>query len=50
MIRRTAKWRMREDGSATAEVLFTWDGAHLAERVDSGAPRPSAARAGWVRR
>ncbi|WP_078625319.1 DUF6531 domain-containing protein [Streptomyces iakyrus] len=30
--RRTAKWRVAEDGSAADEVLFTWDCANLAEQ------------------
>ncbi|MFC9682209.1 RHS repeat-associated core domain-containing protein, partial [Streptomyces sp. NPDC056948] len=30
--RRTAKWRVAEDGSVAEEVLFTWDCANLAEQ------------------
>ncbi|MEU6123123.1 DUF6531 domain-containing protein, partial [Streptomyces sp. NPDC047123] len=30
--RRTAKFRLGEDGSVADETLFTWDGANLAER------------------
>ncbi|MGD6752307.1 DUF6531 domain-containing protein [Streptomyces sp. BH105] len=33
--RRTAKYRMAEDGSVAAAVHFTWDGNTLAEQTDS---------------
>ncbi|QZY16540.1 DUF6531 domain-containing protein [Streptomyces decoyicus] len=35
MGRRTAKYRMAEDGSVAEAVHFTWDGTSLAEQTDS---------------